>query len=131
MDIWQKLASTQRPIVLYGMGNGAEIMMKQLEKYDISVSGFFASDDFVRGQFFKGFKVMTFNEAKEKFPDMIVCIWHIEVGVQLCGTVFRISNTDFGPALIISPTWICGFYKAVSQQQSRTCFTAAAGATNR
>ncbi len=74
MDIWQKLASTQRPIVLYGMGNGAEIMMKQLEKYNISVSGFFASDDFVRGQFFKGFKVMTFKEAKEKFPDMIALI---------------------------------------------------------
>ena len=43
-DIWQKLKETTRPVVLYGMGNGAEIMMKQLEKCGVSVSGFFASD---------------------------------------------------------------------------------------
>lgn len=91
MDIWQKLAGTQRPIVLYGMGNGAEIMMKQLEKYGISVSGFFASDGFVRGQFFKGFKVMTFNEAKEKFPDMIVLV---SFGTQRKEVIDNILSLD-------------------------------------
>lgn len=91
MDIWQKLASEKRPIVLYGMGNGAEIMMKQLEKYGISVSGFFASNDFVRGQFFKGFKVMTFREAKEKFPNMIVLI---SFGTQRKEVIDNILSLD-------------------------------------
>ena len=91
MDIWQKLARTNRPIVLYGMGNGAEIMMKQLEKYGISVSGFFASDDFVRGQFFKGFKVMTFSEAKKTFPDMIALV---SFGTQRKEVIDNILSLD-------------------------------------
>lgn len=91
MDIWHKLAETKRPIVLYGMGNGAEIMMKQLEKYGISVSGFFASDDFVRGQFFKGFKVMTFSEAKKTFPDMIALV---SFGTQRKEVIDNILSLD-------------------------------------
>ncbi len=90
-DIWQKLKETTRPIVLYGMGNGAEIMMKQLEKCGISVSGFFASDDFVRGQSFKGFKVMTFKEAKEKFPDMIALV---SFGTQRKDVIDNILSLD-------------------------------------
>ena len=90
-DIWQKLKETTRPVVLYGMGNGAEIMMKQLEKCGVSVSGFFASDGFVRGQSFKGFKVMTFNEAKEKFPDMIALV---SFGTQRKEVIENILSLD-------------------------------------
>ncbi len=91
IDIWQKLASTKRPIVLYGMGNGAEIMMKQLNKYGIEVSGFFASDDFVRGQSFLGYRVMTFREIKEKFPDMIALI---SFGTQRKEVIENILSLD-------------------------------------
>lgn len=91
MDIWQKLASTERPIVLYGMGNGAEIMMKQLKRCGISVSGFFASDDFVRGQSFLGYRVMTFKEIKEKFPDMIALV---SFGTQRKEVIDNILSLD-------------------------------------
>ena len=90
-DIWQKLKNSNRPIVLYGMGNGAEIMVKTLEKHGISVSGFFASDDFVRGQFFMGHKVMTFREVKEKFPEMIALV---SFGTQRHEVIDNILSLD-------------------------------------
>ncbi|MBR6764850.1 MAG: FkbM family methyltransferase, partial [Clostridia bacterium] len=73
-DVWHKLQEHKGAIVLYGMGNGAEIMVEQLKRYGISVDGFFASDGFVRGQHFMGERVMSFKEAKERFPDMIALV---------------------------------------------------------
>ena len=49
IDIWQYLRSTDRPIVLYGMGNGAEAVLAQLERIGKRAVGVFASDGFVRG----------------------------------------------------------------------------------
>lgn len=72
--IWNYLKNTKKPILLYGMGNGAEIMLKQLARLGVEVKGFFASDEFVRGQEFLGKRVLTFAEAKQKYPDMIALI---------------------------------------------------------
>ncbi len=72
--IWQYLKNTKKPILLYGMGNGAEIMIKYLNKISVFPVGFFASDEFVRGQEFLGKRVLTFSQAKEQFPDMIALI---------------------------------------------------------
>lgn len=72
--IWDTLEKTDKPILLYGMGNGAEKVLDQLSKRKIKVSGVFANDEFVRGQEFCGFKVLTYQEAKEKFGDMVVLL---------------------------------------------------------
>ena len=73
-DIWEKLKRLGRPLVLYGMGNGAELMVQQLARYGMAPAGFFASDAFVRGQSFLGFTVLTFSQAREQFPDLIVLV---------------------------------------------------------
>ena len=73
-DIWEKLKRLGRPLVLYGMWNGAELMVQQLARYGMAPAGFFASDAFVRGQSFLGFTVLTFSQAREQFPDMIVLV---------------------------------------------------------
>ena len=70
--LWEHLKSTKKPIVLYGMGNGGDIILNQMEKLNISCSGVFASDDFVRGQDFRGFKVTNYKTLKDKYGDMIV-----------------------------------------------------------
>lgn len=72
--MWNYLKNTNKPIVLYGMGNGADKILNKLYSLGISVNGVFASDDFVRNHSFRGFKVMTYSEAKEKFGDMIVLL---------------------------------------------------------
>ena len=61
-DMWDTLASETRPIVVYGMGNGADKLIERFDKYGIKISDIFASDGFVRGHFFRGFRVMSFSE---------------------------------------------------------------------
>lgn len=62
--VWQRLKETDKPVVLYGMGNGADKILDWCGKNGVAVSGVFASDEFVRGQQFRGFAV-------EKYEDVI------------------------------------------------------------
>ncbi|MDE5984932.1 MAG: FkbM family methyltransferase [Eubacterium sp.] len=73
-NIWNYLARSDKPIVVYGMGNGAQKIIDTLEGYGGKVSDIFASDDFVRGHSFLGFKVMKYAEICEKYDDFIVVL---------------------------------------------------------
>lgn len=70
-DIWNRLKFEEKPILLYGTGNGADKILDELEKYDIKISGVFASSGFVRDRFFRGFKVMSLEEAEDIFDDFV------------------------------------------------------------
>ncbi len=74
IDLWTYLQGANKPIVIYGMGNGADKIADELERRGLSVSAYFASDDFVRGQSFRSLRVMKFDEIKERFEDFIVLI---------------------------------------------------------
>lgn len=67
IDLWSYLASTEKTIVMYGMGNGADKILSVLEKHNICVADFFASDGFVRGHSFHGRKVLSYSEIKQKY----------------------------------------------------------------
>ncbi len=73
-DLWSYLKSTNKSIVMYGMGNGADKIMERFEKLGITVSDFFASDGFVRGHSFHGKTVLSFGEIKEKYEDFIIIL---------------------------------------------------------
>ena len=73
-DIWQYLAAASRPIVMYGMGNGADKILSVFEKYNIRIADFFASDEFVRGHTFHEKRVLSFSEIKEKYDDFIIVL---------------------------------------------------------
>lgn len=74
MDLWNYLKETQKPIVLYGMGNGADKIISVLNRYSIKVSGVFASDGFVRQKTFHGFNVTDYKTAKQTFGDIVVLV---------------------------------------------------------
>ena len=73
-DFWQSLKKVNKPIWLYGMGNGADRILGCLEERGIKVQGVFASDEFVRHQLFHGFTVCSYKEAKEKSGQMAVLL---------------------------------------------------------
>ncbi len=73
-DMWDVLAEENRPIVVYGMGNGADKLIKRFEKYNIEISDFFASDGFVRGHSFHGKRVKSFSEIKTEYSDFVVVL---------------------------------------------------------
>ncbi len=67
MDLWQTLAATDKHVVMYGMGNGADKILAVCERYGIVVEDFFASDGFVRGQIFHGKRVLSFGDVVQKY----------------------------------------------------------------
>ncbi len=73
-ELWQYLKETRKPILLYGMGNGADKIINVLEEYGIQFQGVFASDGFVRNKYFHQKKLISYSEAKEQFGDMIVLL---------------------------------------------------------
>ena len=70
-DIWTRLKTEEKPILLYGTGNGADKILCELNRLDIKVSGVFASTGFVRDRYFQGFKVQSLEQAEEDFGDFI------------------------------------------------------------
>ncbi len=72
--LFARLKQLKKPLVLYGMGDGADKLFSALAQYDLQPAGVFASDEFVRGQSFRGFPVLTYAQAKARFGDMCVLI---------------------------------------------------------
>jgi len=91
-DLWQHLKETDKPIWLYGTGNGADKILDILNEKDIKVSGVFASDGFVRSRVFRGFDVCSYSAAKEKNSDMIVLMAFGSEREDVRENVLRIKN---------------------------------------
>ncbi len=73
-DMWDDLKNESRPIMVYGMGNGADKLFERFALYGINVSEVFASDGFVRGHSFRGFKVKSFSQIKENYSDFVIVL---------------------------------------------------------
>ena len=73
-NVWDTLKGSDKPLVLYGMGLGAEKIMSELEQRGLKADDIFASDDFVRGHSFKGYKVLRYSEVCEKYKDFNVVL---------------------------------------------------------
>ena len=70
--LWERLKANSLPVLLYGMGNGADRIIEELEKLNIHFADTFASDGFVRGQLFHGKKVISLSQAEEKYGEFII-----------------------------------------------------------
>ncbi len=73
-SVWKRLQKETRPIILYGMGDGALKIMSVCRSHGIKISGIFASDEFVRGHSFEGFRVKKLSEIEEEFDDFIILL---------------------------------------------------------
>jgi len=90
-ELWQYLKNTQKPIVLYGMGNGADKIINVLEHFGIQFHGVFASDGFVRNKTFRGHKISSYSELKEKFGEMIVLLCFGSAREEVLENIKKIS----------------------------------------
>lgn len=73
-SVWHKLKNDGKPVVLYGMGDGADKVLKAFEKYGIQPSAVMASDEFVRGQSFHGFTVKKLAGIESEFADFNIAL---------------------------------------------------------
>lgn len=74
MFLWTALQKESRPILIYGMGNGAEKILALSKEYGITISGVFASNDHAREITFCGYQVMSYDEAINKHDDAVILI---------------------------------------------------------
>ncbi|MDO4921041.1 MAG: FkbM family methyltransferase [Phascolarctobacterium sp.] len=73
-SVWQVLKNTTKPVVLYGMGNGADKILDWCEASGVKVAGVFASDEFVRGQQFRGFTVERYDALKARLGNDLLIV---------------------------------------------------------
>ena len=122
-NLWHHLAETSLPITIYGMGNGADKILAELEKRKIEVADFFASDGFVRGHSFHGKRVLSFSEVKEKYEKFIILL---AFGSSLSDVMARIYDIADQHELYAPDVPVCGgplfdaeFYLANKDQFDR------------
>lgn len=72
--VWERLQAETRPIVLYGMGDGAQKILAVFARYGIQVAAVFASDEFVRGHSFMGFRVEKLSEVTARLGQDLVIV---------------------------------------------------------
>ena len=73
-SVWERLQQERRPIALYGMGDGADKILRVFADKGIKASTVFASDEFVRGHSFAGFRVQKLSEVVEQYGEDIVIV---------------------------------------------------------
>ena len=98
-NIWDTLKSSTKPLILYGMGLGAEKIMSELEQRGLKADDIFASDEFVRGHSFKDYRVLKYSEVCEKYDDfnIVLCFAsHIDSVIEHIEKI-NSEHTVFAP----------------------------------
>lgn len=136
-DVWEKLRNTDKPIVLYGMGNGADKILDIFERKGIRCADIFASDEFVRGHTFRTFKVKKYSEIEAIYDDFIVVLAFATSRPEMLERIFDIAakHTVLAPDVPVAGITLFSkafyllhqerFEKAYSlliDAQSRACF---------
>ena len=98
-SFWEKLAHEDRPIFLYGTGNGGDKIITALKKFGISLTGVFASDGFVRDRYFHDYHVRSYSDIREEFGDNIIVL--LAFGTTLPEVTEFIELLDHRHELII------------------------------
>ena len=73
-DLWTYLKSVNKPIVLYGTGNGADKVIKRLEQDGVKISGVFSSAGFKKNKIYAGHTISDYITLKQKLGDMIILV---------------------------------------------------------
>lgn len=73
-SLWDHLAAADKPIFLYGTGNGGDKIIAALERYHVRLTGVFASDGFVRDRYFHEWKVRSYSDIREEYGDDIIVL---------------------------------------------------------
>ncbi len=92
-SVWHRLKHSKKPIVLYGMGDGADKVLSAFKKYTITASAVIASDDFVRGQSFHGFTVKKLSEVEQEFSDFTIALCFATQLPDVMDRIYQISKT--------------------------------------
>lgn len=72
--VWETIRDCPHPIAIYGMGDGAEKIVRVMAQYGRSPDAVFASDQYARGHSFLGHKVLTYSALCEQLKHFTVVL---------------------------------------------------------
>lgn len=142
-SVWQLLQSTDKPVVLYGMGNGADKILDWCEANGVRVEGVFASDEFVRGQQFRGFTVERYDALQKRLgaKELLVVISFASERPEVLARFAQLNAEQqtvaphlplFDEPELVSLEWLAKYeaelqlvYDRLADGQSRRVFAAA------
>lgn len=140
-SVWERLQRTTKPIVLYGMGNGADKILDWCAANAVVVQGVFASDEFVRGQQFRGFTVERYAALKARLGgELLVVIAFASERPEVLERFAQLAAEQevlaphlplFAEAETVSQAWLTkhaaalqAVYEHLADEQSRRVFAA-------
>ena len=139
-DLWSYLKDENRPLVIYGTGDGADKIMDELERRGLEnlINGVFASPGFVReGRIFRDFKVESFEEVSTRLNDFIVLVAFGSPLPEVLGYVYSIEEKCemYAPDVPVcggevfdldfvkrNKDYLEKVYERLADEESRKCF---------
>ena len=94
-----------RPIIIYGTGDGASVLISHLIEKGVSISAVAASDDFARNRTFMGYKVLKISEVLKKLPNALVVV---AFGSDRPDIIHKINELNSKHDLIVAEIPLCG-----------------------
>ncbi len=91
-DVWQRLQRCNKPVVIYGMGDGAVKILQVMKQYDIVPAAMFASDDFARGNIFMGYKVEKLADIEQRYQDFVIVMAFAVKDIPTIERIYAISQ---------------------------------------
>ncbi len=73
-DLWSYLKTVTKPIVLYGIGNGADKVVKRLNDDNVKISGVFSSSGFKKNKMYQGHIIKDYNTLKNELGDIVILV---------------------------------------------------------
>lgn len=139
VSCWDRLRRAVKPIVLYGMGNGADKIIDWCEANNVKISAVFASDEFVRGQQFRGFTVQKYTDVIEQFgSDILIVIAFASELPEVLARFKEMADSHevlaphlplFDEAELVSEQWLAKYaqqlqevYEKLADDSSRKVF---------
>ncbi len=98
-SLWVRLRYAEKPIFLYGTGNGADRILEYFDSFGVGITGIFASDGFVRDRTFHGFRVRSYGDVTAEYGDDIIVV--LAFGSSLPNVMKFIESLDRKHELII------------------------------
>ncbi|MBQ9375174.1 MAG: FkbM family methyltransferase [Ruminococcus sp.] len=102
---WERIKTAGLPVVIYGMGDGCLKVLQKFSEHGIECQGIFASDDFVRGHEFQGFKVKRYQDMCKELGQFVVVP---AFGTQLPDVMQRFEKIATEQTLIMPDTPVFG-----------------------
>ena len=93
-DLWDEIKSAAAPVTVYGMGNGADKLFLRLGDGASKIKEVFASDGFVRGHSFRGYKVKTLSDVKSEYPEFLILLSFASNRAEVIDMIKRIDSEN-------------------------------------